>query len=57
MGFATFLRGKDGSGKLTSYLGTPGYFAPEVILQHPYEGHLVDLFSAAVIHYMMRCAL
>jgi serine/threonine protein kinase len=53
LGFATFLNGKDGSGKLYTPLGTPGYIAPEIILHKPYQGDLVDLFALAVMNYIM----
>ena len=51
------LRGKDGSGKLYTPLGTPGYIAPEILLGKPYDGQKIDLFSCAVINYMMFCSL
>lgn len=34
-------------------LGTPGYQAPEILLNKPYEGEKVDIFAAAVILFIM----
>jgi serine/threonine protein kinase len=55
-GFAAPVDGKDGSGSLTTYLGTLNYMAPEIHLQQPYDGRSVDIFSAAVILFMMVSA-
>ena len=52
-GFATLLSGKDGSGKLHTYLGTANYMAPEIISGAAYNGAEVDLFAAAVILFIM----
>lgn len=57
LGFATLLNGKDGSGKLYTPLGTPGYVAPEIILGEAYSGVLVDLFACGVINYIMVAAM
>ena len=35
-GFAGPLEGRDGTGYLTTYLGTEAYMAPEILLQEPY---------------------
>jgi serine/threonine protein kinase len=39
----------DGSGMLNSFVGTPGYLAPEMLLRQPYHGHVVDLFTLGII--------
>jgi len=49
-GFTTVMQ-KDQ--KLFTALGTPGYMAPEIMLQKPYDGKSVDLFAAAVINFIM----
>jgi len=48
-GFATEIKGEDGSGKLKDYLGTPNYAAPEIFLHSPYSGVKADIFSLGVI--------
>lgn len=48
-GFASDLKGKDGSGLLTEYLGTMNYAAPEIFLNRPYKGVKVDIFSLGVV--------
>jgi serine/threonine protein kinase len=35
--------------------GTPAYIAPEIIREVPYEGTLVDVWSAGVVLYTMIC--
>eukprot|EP00930_Biecheleria_cincta_P040317 TRINITY_DN2762_c0_g1_i6.p1 TRINITY_DN2762_c0_g1~~TRINITY_DN2762_c0_g1_i6.p1 ORF type:complete len:666 (+),score=99.77 TRINITY_DN2762_c0_g1_i6:63-2060(+) len=40
----------DDRGKLTGVIGSPGYAAPEVLLQQPYN-QLVDIFSAGCTYY------
>ena len=52
-GFSTLLKGKDGDGKLYTPLGTPGYIAPEIILNKPYDGKQVDLFALFKINFIM----
>lgn len=52
-GFAAPLEGRDGSGKLTTKLGTLNYMAPEIHLKMPYEGKSVDTFAAAIILFIM----
>lgn len=47
------LAGKDGSGKLNTYLGTETYMAPEIHLKLPYSGVSVDLFAAGIILFIM----
>ena len=48
-GFATEIKGEDGSGKLDQYLGTLNYAAPEIFLHRPYNGIKVDIFSLGVV--------
>lgn len=52
-GFAAPTEGKDGSGYLTTKLGTMNYMAPEIHLKQPYMGQSVDLFAAAIILFIM----
>lgn len=52
-GFAAPLEGRDGSGQLKTYLGTLSYMAPEIISRSSYQGQVVDLFSAAIILFIL----
>lgn len=52
-GFATLLEGKKQDGKLTSFKGTPGYQAPEIIKKIPYDGIKSDLFSLAIVLFVL----
>jgi len=52
-GFAAPVEGRDGSGQLTTKLGTLNYMAPEIHLKMPYEGKSVDIFAAAIILFIM----
>lgn len=52
-GFASLLEGKNQDGKLTSFKGTPGYQAPEIIKRIPYDGIKSDLFSLAVVLFVL----
>ena len=52
-GFAAPLEGRDGSGFLTTRLGTPNHMAPEINLKRPYQGRSVDYFAAAIILFVM----
>lgn len=52
-GFAGPIEGRDGSGNLTTKLGTLNYMAPEIHLNQPYKGESVDLFAAAIILFIM----
>ena len=52
-GFAGPIEGRDGSGNLTTKLGTLNYMAPEIHLNQPYSGESVDLFAAAIILFIM----
>jgi serine/threonine protein kinase len=55
-GFAAPVEGKDGSGNLTTKLGTMNYMAPEIHLRQPYQGRSVDLFAAGIILFIMVAA-
>jgi len=52
-GFAACKYGRDGSGMLSTYLGTPTYMAPEIQLGKPYKGTAVDIFAAGVLLFIM----
>jgi len=52
-GFATDLKGKDGTGFLHENIGTPSYMAPEILLDQPYKGATVDIFASAVVLFQM----
>jgi len=52
-GFATLIRGKDGSGELTTPVGTEPYMAPEIHQNQPYSGTAVDLFALGTILFTM----
>src|SRR5579875_2928906 len=47
------MAGRDGSNTMKTVLGTIGYMAPEIIIKQPYNGAMVDLFSSAVILFIM----
>ena len=52
-GFSAPSAGRDGSGKLHTYKGTPGYMAPEINSGQPYTGEKVDLFATGVLLFIM----
>lgn len=52
-GFAAPIQGRDRSGYLKTQLGTMQYMAPEIILNTPYQGNVVDLYSLGVIIFSM----
>lgn len=52
-GFAAPIEGRDGSGTLSTQLGTESYMAPEIHLGKPYTGAGVDLFASAIILFIM----
>lgn len=52
-GFAGPCQGRDNSGTLKTFLGTSNYMAPEIHLEQEYEGKKVDIFSAAIILFIM----
>ena len=47
-GFAAEIKG-NGDGKLTQFLGTLNYAAPEIFLHRPYDGVKVDIFALGVV--------
>ena len=57
-GYAGPIQGRDGEGKLKTYLGTPNYRAPEIISMKPYVGSQVDIFALGIVLFVMvmRCA-
>jgi len=52
-GFAAPIEGRDGSGHLTTKLGTLNYMAPEIHLNQPYQGEQIDVFASAIILFIM----
>lgn len=38
---------------LQTYCGTLLYMAPEILLNEPYDGKLVDIFAAGIIMFIM----
>eukprot|EP00808_Paulinella_micropora_P010054 g6553.t1 len=46
---------EDKEGKLTEFLGTPNYVAPEILNKEPY-GHEVDVWSLGVLSYFLMSA-
>lgn len=51
-GFAAPIEGRDGSGYLTTPLGTKAYMSPELLSGQPYSGVQADLFASAVILFI-----
>lgn len=51
-GFSKYLS-EGRKGKLKTYTGTESYMAPELHLRIDYNGASVDLFSAAIICFIM----
>ena len=54
-GFAGPVAGRDGSGKMSSFVGTLNYMAPELHEKVDYEPQAIDLFSCAIILFIMVC--
>ena len=52
-GFAAPVEGRNGEGYLKTYLGTTNYMAPEIHAGEPYQGRSIDIFSSAVILFIM----
>ena len=52
-GFASALDGKNGTGKLTSQVGTLKYCAPEILRKRPYVGTQVDIFSLGICLFII----
>lgn len=55
-GFAAPLEGRNGSGTLTTTLGTLSYMAPEIICKKAYFGNSVDLFALGIILFILYAA-
>ena len=55
-GFAIDSQGRGGQGVAWSYLGTPGFMAPEILAHQPYQPNVVDLFALGTILFIMRSA-
>ncbi len=51
-GFAAPIEGRDKSGFLETRLGTEAYMAPEIHMNMPYKGELVDVFAAGIILFI-----
>lgn len=51
-GFAKFMAGENAT--TTSFLGTGGYLAPEILLHHPYTS-AVDMWAFGVLLYLLLC--
>ena len=47
------IEGRYGTGWMKTVVGTMPFMAPEIILEKPYKGEAVDLFSAAVILFVL----
>jgi len=45
--------GKDGSGNLSTQLGTENYKAPEIVAGASYNGAAADLFAGAVLLFIL----
>ena len=52
-GFAAPIKGRDGSGYLTTFRGTETYMAPEILRREPYSGEAVDVFACGVILFIL----
>ena len=52
-GYASEIKGKDGSGKLDEYVGTPNYCAPEILSNRKYNGVKADIFSLGVVLFIL----
>ena len=52
-GYAAPANGRDGKGFLHTKLGTKSYIAPEIWKKVPYIGQSADVFSCAVILFIM----
>ena len=51
-GFAKPMEGR-GDGQIATYLGTPGYMAPEIIEGRLYSGQAVDIFALGIVLFSM----
>lgn len=55
-GLATLLSGRDGQGKLFTYIGTDLYMAPEIHSKKPYSGTPADVFACGMVLFIMLSA-
>lgn len=53
LGFAQFVEGRNQDGQITTFLGTPGYMAPEILEDRSYSGVAVDMFALGVVLFAM----
>ncbi|TNV79253.1 hypothetical protein FGO68_gene8293 [Halteria grandinella] len=53
-GYSIPLKGKDGTSKLKTQLGTIGYTAPEILRGELYSGTAVDIFASGVMLFIMH---
>lgn len=52
-GFAQVLEGRDQDGMINTFLGTPGYMAPEILENRAYNGTAVDIYALGVVLFAM----
>ena len=52
-GFAAKMEGHNADGQITSFLGTPGYMAPEILEGRNYTGQGVDMYALGVVLFAM----
>jgi len=52
-GFAQALEGRNQDGQITTFLGTPGYMAPELMEDRAYSGTAVDTYALGVVLFAM----
>jgi len=53
LGFAKVLEGTNQDGLNETFLGTPGYMAPEIMEGRPYIGAAVDIYALGVTLFAM----
>jgi len=52
-GFGNVIEGYDGSGQLSTILGTQAYMAPELLEHKKYSGVAVDIFAVGIILFIL----
>ena len=52
-GFAQVLEGRGRDGQISTFLGTPGYMAPELLEGRAYSGAAVDTYALGAVLFMM----
>ena len=55
-GFAQALEGRHADGENHTFLGTPGYMAPEIMEGRPYRGAAVDTYALGVVLFALVTA-